>query len=267
MRGEFRLGYQKILDNPKDTWYNIPRKAMINVADEQTPEGKKKKPILTQETVMKALDWSYDKSLVGLPKAKSCYELAEEYLKHHEKIEDDNERVIKNAKEFIKWQITKCTATGFVTGLGGIITIPVTLPADLVTVWYVQLRMIATLAVMGGFDPKEDCVRSLAYVCLTGSSANKILKEAGIQIANKATMAAIKRIPGKVLISINKKVGFRLVTKFGTKGVINLGKCVPVVGGIVSGGLDFAETKVIASKAFKTFIIGTTEGDGNIQSA
>lgn len=225
----------------------------------EKPECKKKKQTLTQETVMKALDWSYDKALVGLPKAKTCYELAEEYLKRHSKIEDENERIVQNAKDFIRWQIAKCATTGFVTGLGGIITIPVTLPADLVTVWYVQLRMIATLAIMGGSDPSEDCVRTLAYICLTGSSANKIIKEAGIQFANKAAMAAIKKIPGKVLTSINHKVGFRFITKFGSKGVINLGKCVPVVGGFVSGGFDFAETKVIASKAFKTFIIGNIE--------
>lgn len=228
-------------------------------AKAKEPEANKKG--LTQEKIMKALDWSYDKALVGLPKAKTCYELADEYLKKHRKIEDEDERIKKIAKDFIRWQVAKCTTTGFLTGLGGIVTIPVTLPADLVTVWYVQLRMIATLAIMGGFDPKEDSVRTLAYVCLTGSSANKILKEAGIQFANKAAMAAVKRIPGRVLTSINHKVGFRFVTKFGTKGVVNLGKCVPVVGGIVSGGFDFAETKVIASKAYKTFIIGSTEED------
>jgi hypothetical protein len=30
-----------------------------------------------------------------------------------------------------------------------------------------------------------------------------------------------------VLIEINKKVGFRLFAKFGTKGVINLGRMIP----------------------------------------
>lgn len=224
-------------------------------------KSKSNKDGLTQEKIMKALNWSYDKALVGLPKAKTCYELADEYRKKHQKIENEDERIKKMAKEFIRWQIAKCTTTGFLTGLGGIITIPVTLPTDLVTVWYVQLRMIATLAIMGGFDPKEDSVRTLAYVCLTGSSANKILKEAGIQFANKAAMAAIKKIPGKVLTSINQKVGFRFVTKFGTKGIVNLGKCVPVVGGIVGGGLDFAETKIIASKSYNTFIINSSEDD------
>lgn len=66
-------------------------------------------------------------------------------------------------------------------------------PVDLVTGWYVQLRMIATLAIMGGFDPSEDSVRTLAHICLTGSSAGNILKEAGIRFANKAAMSAIKK--------------------------------------------------------------------------
>lgn len=210
-----------------------------------------KSKALTQEKIMKALDWSYDKALIGLPKAKTCYELADEYLKKHGNSEQNIE---KAAKGFIRWQIAKCTTTGFLTGLGGIVTIPVTLPTDLVTVWYVQLRMIATLAIMGGYDPPQDFVRSLAYICLTGTSVTKFCKQAGIQIAEKMTLAAIKKIPGKALVKINQKVGFRFLTKFGSKGVINLGKMVPVVGGIIGGGLDFAETKVIASTSFNTFI-------------
>ena len=69
-------------------------------------------------------------------------------------------------------------------------------------------------------------------------------------------MAMVKKIPGEVLTKINQKVGFRLLTKFGTKGIVNIGKMVPVVGGIISGGFDFAETKVIANRAYTMFIDG-----------
>ena len=67
---------------------------------------------------------------------------------------------------------------------------------------------------------------------------------------------AIKKIPGKVLTKINQKVGFRLVTKFGSKGVVNLGKLVPGVGAVIGGGLDFAESKVISNRAYKWFMEG-----------
>ena len=54
--------------------------------------------------------------------------------------------------------------------------------------------------------------------------------------------------------TINQKVGFRLLTKFGETGAINLGKAVPVVGGVIGGSFDFATTKIIANNAYKMFI-------------
>ena len=71
----------------------------------------------------------------------------------------------------------------------------------------------------------------------------------GVKLAN----GLIKKIPGKVLTKINQKVGFKLVTKFGTKGIVNLGKLVPGIGAVVGGGLDLVETKVIADRAYKWF--------------
>ena len=63
-------------------------------------------------------------------------------------------------------------------------------------------------------------------------------------------------IPGKVLTKINQKVGFRFITKFGEKGIINLGKLVPGVGAVIGGSIDFAETKAISKRAYKWFMEG-----------
>ncbi len=43
------------------------------------------------------------------------------------------------------------------------------------------------------------------------------------------------------------------MTKFGTKGVINLGKMVPIVGGIVGGGVNLFSTNKIGNIARDTF--------------
>jgi hypothetical protein len=93
----------------------------------------------------------------------------------------------------------------------------------------------------------------LVYICLCGNSAKEIASQAGIKLGNKLAMSLVKKIPGEVLIKINKKVGFRLLTKFGETGVINIGKMVPVVGGFVGGGFDLVSTKIIAKIAKKTF--------------
>ena len=66
----------------------------------------------------------------------------------------------------------------------------------------------------------------------------------------------VKKIPGTVLTKINQKVGFRFLTKFGENGIINIAKLVPVVGGVIGGGFDLVETKVIANREYKMFIKG-----------
>ena len=58
----------------------------------------------------------------------------------------------------------------------------------------------------------------------------------------------------QVIKEINKKVGFRLLTKFGEKGVINLGKAIPVIGGLIGGTLDAVSTNTIGNTARDTFI-------------
>ena len=205
---------------------------------------------LSQEELMQLLDKLYDKSINGVAKVSPpINELADDYLKKYNDVDTA-------AKKFINYQVAKCTTSGFVTGLGGIITLPVAVPANVGNVMYVQMRMIACLAYMGGYDTASDQVQTLVYACLAGISLDQVVKSVGTQFGTKFTMAMVKKIPGSLLTKINQKVGFRLLTKFGTKGIINIGKAVPFVGGVIGGGFDFTETKLIASRAYKMFIKG-----------
>lgn len=205
---------------------------------------------LSQEDVMGLLDTCYTKCLDGIPKVSpSIEDMANDYLIKYDSTEDACKAMLKN-------QITKCTTSGFVTGFGGVITMPVTLPANVGNVMYVQMRMIACTAYMAGFDLNSDQTQTFVYACLAGVAVNGLLKKAGISFGVKLATGVVKKIPGKVLTKINQKVGFRFITKFGTKGVVNLGKMVPGVGAIVGGGLDFVETKVIADRAYRWFMLG-----------
>lgn len=196
---------------------------------------------------MSVLDWGYDKAVNGVPGLDSAQELAMSYMRKEGSTYDQ-------ANSLIRWQNTKAGTSGFLTGLGGIITMPIALPANITSVIYVQLRMIAAIAHMGGHDVKDDQVKSLVYVCLTGNSAKDIMKGAGITIGSKLSKTAIKSISSKTITVINQKVGFRLLTKFGEKGAINLGKAIPFVGGLIGGGFDSVATNTIGNVARNTFI-------------
>ena len=172
--------------------------------------------------------------------------MANDYLKKYKTKEEACKAMIRN-------QITKCATSGFITGFGGFITMPVTLPANITSVIYVQMRMIACTSYMAGFDLNSDQTQTLVYACLAGVAVNNMMKQAGIKFGVKFANGLIKKIPGKVLTKINQKVGFRFVTKFGTKGIVNLGKLIPGVGAVIGGGLDLVETKIIAKRSYKWF--------------
>ncbi|MFT4185794.1 MAG: EcsC family protein [Micrococcaceae bacterium] len=200
------------------------------------------------KVMLKTLDWTYDRALAGIPgiDSKDIHEL----VKHHSQYSNDKEVVIDR---IVKAQITKAGTSGFVTGFGGLITLPATIPANIATNIYNQLRMILAIAAIRGYDPHSEEVRTFAYVALTGSSLADVLKKSSVELARKLTTKQIGKIPGKVLMKINKAVGFHLVAKSSSKGLINLGKMVPVVGAVVGGSIDTLATRTIARKAKETF--------------
>ena len=231
------------------------------------------KAIVSQQDIMNFLDDSYKKILNGVPMvSKPIDSFADDYLSKYDSKE-------KACKEMLNKQMIKCTTSGVVSGLGGIITLPVAVPANIANVLYVQMRMIACCAYMAGYDLKSDQTQTLVYACLAGVAVNQILKKAGIKLGEKVAIKMVekipgkvlisinKKIPGKVLISINKKIGFRLITKFGNTGIVNLGKLVPGVGAVVGGGLDYLETKIIAERAYKWFFENNfDEKNSNIET-
>ena len=202
---------------------------------------------LTESKMMQVLEWGYEKAIQGLPGMESAEELAKRYLEKYDTVDEAMDT-------FINWQCAKGATSGFITGFGGLLTLPVAIPANISSVIFVQIRMIATIAKMRGYNLKDDQVKTLVFVALTGQAATDILKQAGITIGSKVGINLIKKMPMKVIYQINKKVGFRLVTKFGQKGIINLGKLVPIVGGVIGGTVDTVGTLTVGKTAKKLFI-------------
>lgn len=201
---------------------------------------------LTESKIMQALDWAYEKAVNGVAGLDSAIELADGYKK-------DGGTPHEQANSLIRWQNTKAATSGFITGLGGIITLPIAIPANIASVLYVQVRMIAAIAHLGGYDVRNDKVKTLVFACMAANSAKDIAKDVGIAVGNKIAVNAVQNISGKTITEINKRVGFRLLTKFGEKGVINLGKAIPLLGGVIGGSFDAYTTNAIGNVARDTF--------------
>ncbi|MBR1606218.1 MAG: EcsC family protein [Clostridia bacterium] len=222
-------------------------------APQQNPEKQETKKPITNESILKFLNEIYKKVNQGAGVIPPIESFANDYLVK----ETDPRKAVEN---MVKVQCTKSAISGILSGFGGFITLPVALPANITSVIIVQMRMIAATAYMAGYDISSDQVQTLVYACLAGVSIVTIVKKAGIEFGVKLGKNMVGKIPGRVLIKINQKVGFRFLTKFGTKGIINIGKMIPVVGAVIGGGFDLVETSVIGNRAIKMFF----DGDLNV---
>jgi hypothetical protein len=195
--------------------------------------------------VQSTLQWIADAGINGLGVLPSAEQVAADYLSKAASVEDAINSVIA-------WRTTYAVGTGFVSGLGGLMAMPLTIPAGLAASYALGANTAATVAYLRGYDIHSEQVRTMILLCLLGEAGQEILKTAGIAIGTKVFQNLIQKIPGKVLIEVNKKIGFRLITKAGEKGVVNLMKLVPLVGGVVGATFDglFVDSCGQAAKAF-----------------
>lgn len=156
----------------------------------------------------------------------------------------------------IRRHVAVAAGQGFVTNMGGFLTLPLTLPANVSAAYIIQTHLAASIAHVYDHEEDSEAVRTAILLCLVGNAGAEVVKKAGVTIGQKLAMSSIKKLPVSVIHKINGKVGFALVAKYGTKrATITLAKGVPFVGGAVGGSADAIATRVVGTYALRTFRI------------
>ena len=148
--------------------------------------------------------------------------------------------------EVIENHVRMAGLQGFVTNLGGLVTAPMTIPANITGLALLQCRMIAGIVHLRGYDLDDPRVRNAILVTLLGeASVNAMVKKKDLPgppmalATSPATDPALDRLVSNIVASdlIAKVAGKRLATQVGRR--------VPVVGGLVGLGADgYATWKV-----------------------
>ena len=186
--------------------------------------------------------------LAGAGPLSSAENLASEYL-IDEGYKSDDARV----ESLIKWETGKNFTTGFITGLGGLVTFPVSIPGALGASWLIQARMAGAIARIYGQDLTTDRVRTKILLSLAGDVAKDAMKDLGLKLDNKMTQRAVDQIPGRALVEINKRIGARLLASAGERVLLRVPRAVPVVGGFVGGSLDAVVCRKVGRTAKSLF--------------
>ena len=142
---------------------------------------------------------------------------------------------------------------GFVTSLGGFVTMAVALPANITGFYLLATRMVAAIAKLRGHDIADPSLRTAILLTLVGAEANDVLNKAGVVATGRLSTLAARQLPPPVRMVVNKAVGFRLAGQVGNKVVGRVGRAIPFVGGFVGAGLDAYLINKIADNARTQF--------------
>lgn len=184
----------------------------------------------------------------GGPGLSSARELGDKYI-GNPAYSSKMERI--NA--LVKWEERKNFTSGFLTSLGGIITLPVSIPASLGANWVLQTRMVAAMAYIAGFDIDDPPVRMSIAVCLLGKKGKEILNQNIEDLEDYLKKRGFSGIPSRTLSIINQAVATKLMQMAARRGLTRVSKAIPLFGGMVGGLLDYQSCRETAEFAKELF--------------
>lgn len=162
----------------------------------------------------------------------------------------DREKAINS---IVRTHIKMGAAGGFATGFGGLFTMAVSLPANIVSFYVIATRMVGSIAHIRGYELSKPEVRAAILLTLVGGDSQDLLAKAGITGGGRLAQVAMQRLPKTAVMMINKGVGFKLATQLGTKTLSRFTRAIPVAGGLVGAGLDGYLLNKIADFAREEF--------------
>ncbi len=174
--------------------------------------------------------------------------------------------------------VAQSSTLSFATGLPGGLTMAATIPADITQFYGYSLKLAQEISYIYGYEDiwnqqgelteeaKETLILYLGIMLgvSTASSAVRVL-------SGKLSVQALKKIPQKALTkTIYYPVIKKVLAVFGTKltkatFAKGVSKVVPVVGGVVSGGLNYFSMKPMATKLKNELRKGINYSEENLK--
>jgi hypothetical protein len=145
--------------------------------------------------------------------------------------------------DLIEGHVRMAGAQGFVTNIGGLATMALTVPANLTGLAVLQCHLVAGIAHLRGYDLTDPRVRNAVLVCLLGEdSVGKLVKKGTLPSSPMAIATAPVHDPELDRVTAAEVTG-ELIAKIGGRRVaMSVSRRVPVLGGGVGAVSDAVST-------------------------
>ncbi|MEO5833874.1 MAG: EcsC family protein [Nakamurella sp.] len=142
-------------------------------------------------------------------------------------------------------------AQGFLTNVGGLITMAATIPLNIAGLILLQCHLAASILHVRGYDLSRPAVRDAVLVCLLDSDARKALSKSHGLTISPAALATADPHP-ETQAAIAQAVTTQLIALSGGKQIAKfVARRIPVLGGAIGGVGDAWSTRHIGREAAK----------------
>lgn len=193
---------------------------------------------------------AFERAVDGLGPLKGAAAAADAKLeKHH----GDRARAIGDV---VDSHVSLAGAQGFLTNIGGMVTMTVTIPANVSGLALVQAHMVGGIAHLRGYDLSDPRVRNAVLACMLGSDSVAALIKAKKLPSSPMAIATAPAYDPVLDQRIATQVAAELVERVaGKRTMAAIGRKVPVFGGgigLVSDGLATFQVGRYAAKELKS---------------
>lgn len=155
----------------------------------------------------------------------------------------------------VTYHVGMASAQGFVTSLGGLITLPVGLPANIAGLAVVSVRMLAAIAHLRGYDVDDRRVRVALTLALLGDDEVRKLVVEGKLPASPLAIATAPMFDPTLERTISERVMGSLAGRLGGKHLAVVAvRSIPLVGGGVGAAVDGWLTFGLGAYARREFV-------------
>lgn len=218
------------------------RRTMTNLAS--SAAARRAAPAIAARGSRQFLDRAID-GFAGFPGAR---EIARKHLARRRDVD-------LAIRDVIDQHVRLAGAQGFVANIGGVVTMPVAVPANLAGIALLQVRMVAAIQHLRGYDITDPRVRTSALMTLLGEDdVRAAVKQKELPGHPHDVAVTIGELLPELPERVRAQVIQALITRVGGKhATLTLTRRIPVVGGAVSAGVDAFSTYTIGRYANREF--------------
>ncbi|MDR0489100.1 MAG: EcsC family protein [Propionibacteriaceae bacterium] len=210
-----------------------------NVVDAVT-ESLMRLPQIAGPRLNSAMVKLIDMAIDGVATLTPARELAAKHLQRHQGVNEAVDSIIRQ-------HILLATIQGVISNIGGIVSMIIGTPINVTGLIVVQVRMVACIAHLHGYDLNDPRVRTALAMCLLGE------RELDRQIASArlpSTPAAVATSPvfdPHLHAHVADRVLHHLLSEAAGKSVVTtIGRKTPIIGGGIGGMADLLDTRMVS---------------------